>query len=397
MPDGREPTTVNVLDSISEVAAAEWDACAGADHPFCSHGFLSALEDSGSAAAEQGWLPRHLAIRDEAGGLLAAAPLYLKSHSYGEYVFDWGWAEAYERAGGSYYPKLQSGVPFTPVTGPRLLVRNDLEAALRDQLADALSAGMVRLAERLGVSSLHVTFPTKAEWLRLGERGLLLRTGQQFHWQNRGYGGFDDFLADLTSRKRKAIRKERASVAGHGLHIRALTGADITEGHWDAFFSFYRNTSDKKWGQSYLSREFFSLLGERLGSSVVLIMAEDGGRPVAGALNIRGGDTLYGRNWGCAEDYKFLHFEACYYQAIDYAITHGLKWVEAGAQGPHKVQRGYLPRRTYSAHWIADPGLRSAIERFLVGERHAIEEEMAELSARSPFRRPEGGGDGGGG
>ena len=397
MPDGREPTTVNVLDSISEVAAAEWDACAGADHPFCSHGFLSALEDSGSAAAEQGWLPRHLAIRDEAGGLLAAAPLYLKSHSYGEYVFDWGWAEAYERAGGSYYPKLQSGVPFTPVTGPRLLVRGDLEAALRDQLADALSAGMVRLAERLGVSSLHVTFPTKAEWLRLGERGLLLRTGQQFHWQNRGYGGFDDFLADLTSRKRKAIRKERASVAGHGLHIRALTGADITEGHWDAFFSFYRNTSDKKWGQSYLSREFFSLLGERLGSSVVLIMAEDGGRPVAGALNIRGGDTLYGRNWGCAEDYKFLHFEACYYQAIDYAITHGLKWVEAGAQGPHKVQRGYLPRRTYSAHWIADPGLRSAIERFLVGERHAIEEEMAELSARSPFRRPEGGGDGGGG
>ncbi len=397
MPDGREPTTVNVLDSISEVTAAEWDACAGADNPFCSHGFLSALEDSGSAAAEQGWLPQHLAIRDEAGGLLAAAPLYLKSHSYGEYVFDWGWAEAYERAGGSYYPKLLSAVPFTPVTGPRLLVRGDLEDPLKDELADALAAGMVGLGERLGVSSLHVTFPTKAEWLRLGERGLLLRTGQQFHWQNRDYGGFDDFLADLTSRKRKAIRKERASVAGHGLHIRALTGADITESHWDAFYRFYRNTSDKKWGSSYLSRDFFSLLGERLGESVVLVMAEDAGRPVAGALNIRGGDTLYGRNWGCAEDYKFLHFEACYYQAIDYAITHGLKWVEAGAQGPHKVQRGYLPRRTYSAHWIADPGLRSAIERFLVGERHAIEEEMAELSARSPFRRAEDGGGGGGG
>jgi len=394
MPDGREPTTVNVLDSITEAGAAEWDACAGADNPFCSHGFLAALEDSGSAAADSGWLPRHLIVRDEAGGLVAAAPLYLKSHSYGEYVFDWGWAEAYERAGGSYYPKLLSAVPFTPVTGPRLLVRGDLEDTLRDELAEALSAGMVRLAERLGVSSLHVTFPTKAEWLRLSERGLLLRTGQQFHWQNRDYRGFDDFLADLTSRKRKAIRKERASVAGHGLDIRALTGTDITESHWDAFYGFYRNTSDKKWGASYLTREFFSLLGERLGSSVVLVMAENGGRPVAGALNIRGGDTLYGRNWGCAADYKFLHFEACYYQAIDYAITHGLKWVEAGAQGPHKVQRGYLPRRTYSAHWIADPVLRSAVERFLLGERHAIEEEMAELSARSPFRQPEGGGYG---
>ncbi len=389
MPDGREPTTVNVLGSISEVQATEWDALAGPDNPFLSHGFLAALEDSGSAGADAGWLPRHLGIRDDAGRLMAAAPLYLKSHSYGEYVFDWGWAEAYERAGGRYYPKLLSAVPFTPVTGPRLLVRGDLPEAFRGELADALAAGMVQLGERLGVSSLHVTFPTEAEWQRLGKRGLLLRTAQQFHWQNRGYGRFDDFLGDLTSRKRKAIKKERNAVARHGLDIRALTGNDITESHWDAFFGFYLDTSDKKWGSSYLNREFFSLLGERCGPSIVLVFVEDAGRPVAGALNMVGGDTLYGRNWGCRADYKFLHFEACYYQAIDYAIEHGLKWVEAGAQGPHKVQRGYLPKRTYSAHWIADPGLRAAVERFLEDERRAIEREMKVLSAQSPFRRPD--------
>ncbi len=391
MPDGREPTAITVLSSINEVTADEWDACAGPDNPFLSHGFLSALEDSGSAGADAGWLPRHLAIRDDAGQLMAAAPLYLKSHSYGEYVFDWGWAEAYERAGGRYYPKLLSAVPFTPVTGPRLLVRGGLPEPIQDDLADTLAAGMVQLAERLGVSSLHVTFPTQAEWQRLGRRGLLLRTAQQFHWQNRGYGCFDDFLAELTSRKRKAIKKERSEVAKHGLRIRALTGGDITEGHWDAFFNFYLDTSDKKWGSSYLNREFFSLLGERVGRNVVLVFVEEqesrGGRPVAGALNMIGGDTLYGRNWGCLADYKFLHFEACYYQAMDYAIVHGLKWVEAGAQGPHKVQRGYLPRHTYSAHWIADPGLRAAVEGFLADERRSMEMEMRMISARSPFRK----------
>ncbi|NQU61983.1 MAG: N-acetyltransferase [Rhodospirillales bacterium] len=387
MPDGREPTTVNVIGALAEVAAAEWDACAGPDNPFCAHGFLSALEDSGSVGADSGWLPRHLIIRDEAGQLVACAALYLKSHSYGEYVFDWGWADAYERAGGRYYPKLLSAVPFTPVTGPRLLVRDDLPAPLRRHLADTLAAGMIGLAERLSVSSLHINFPTETEWTRLGEQGFMQRTGQQFHWQNQGYGTFDDFLGDLASRKRKAIRKERQSVAAHGLDIHTLSGSDITESHWDAFFRFYLDTSDKKWGTSYLNRGFFSMLGERAGDNVVLVMVEDAGRPVAGALNLIGGDTLYGRNWGCEDDYKFLHFEACYYRAIDYAIEHGLKWVEAGAQGPHKVQRGYLPRLTYSAHWIADAALRTAVGRFLSDERASIEEEMQMNSMHSPFRR----------
>ncbi|MBL4690439.1 MAG: N-acetyltransferase [Rhodospirillales bacterium] len=387
MPDGREPTTVNVLGSINEVGAAEWDACAGAGDPFCRHGFLSALEDSGSASAESGWLARHLAVRDEDGRLVACAPLYLKSHSYGEYVFDWGWADAFERAGGRYYPKLQCAVPFTPVTGNRLLVRGDLPAAIRDALCHALAEAMVALAQRLGVSSLHVTFPREDEWRRFGEMGMLKRKGQQFHWQNRGYDDFDDFLSHLTSRKRKAIRKERASVAAHGFDFRLLGGGDLTESHWDAFYRFYRDTTDKKWGQNYLNREFFSLLGERMGDHIVLVMAENAGRPIAGALNLKGADTLFGRNWGCDADYRFLHFEACYYQAIEYAIANGLKWVEAGAQGPHKVQRGYLPRATYSAHWIADAGFRQAVGRFLDDERRNIEDEMQFLQHRSPFRQ----------
>jgi len=387
MPDGREPTSVNVLGSINEIGAEEWDACAGADYPFCRHGFLSALEDSGSAAAESGWMPRHLAVHDEDGILVACAPLYLKNHSYGEYVFDWGWADAYERTGGRYYPKLLCAVPFTPATGRRLLVRRDLPATVQDELAHALAQAMVALGERLGVSSLHITFPTNDEWQKFGNLGLLQRVGQQFHWQNRDYDNFDGFLSDLTSRKRKAIRKERAAIADHGLTINCLTGDDISEGHWDYFYRFYRDTTDKKWGQNYLNREFFSLLGDRMGESVVLVMVEKAGQPVAGALNLKGGDTLFGRNWGCNADFKFLHFETCYYQAIDYAIANGLTWVEAGAQGPHKVQRGYLPRPTYSAHWIADQGLRSAIERFLGDERRDIEHEMQFLAARSPFKK----------
>ncbi len=402
MPDGREPTRINVLEAIGDVVPAEWDACAGPDNPFITHGFLSALEDSGSAAADTGWLPRHLAVRDEAGALIAAAPLYLKSHSYGEYVFDWGWAEAYERAGGRYYPKLVCAVPFTPVTGRRLLVRPDMAAPLADQLADALAEAMATLTGRLGASSVHVNFATHAEWRRLGERGYLLRQGQQFHWTNHGYRDFDDFLSRLSSHKRKAIRKERRAVAAHGLDIRALTGAEITEAHWDAFYRFYRATSDKKWGPSYLTREFFSLLGERLGRRVVLVFVSDAaGEPVAGALNLVGGGTLYGRNWGvlggvpggrlkgAAARYDFLHFEACYYQAIEYAVAHGLARVEAGAQGPHKLQRGYLPTPTYSAHWIADPALRAAVERFLASERRDVAFEMRLLAAHSPFRRPQ--------
>ena len=391
MPDGREPATVKVLGSLGEVPAAQWDACAGADDPFLSHAFLSALEESGSVSARSGWLPRHLVVEDGAGTVIAAAPLYLKSHSYGEYVFDWSWADAYERAGGRYYPKLQSAVPFTPVTGRRLLVRPGTDAETESELKDALIAAMVTLGERLGVSSVHVNFPTEAEWRRLGDHGLLLRTGQQYHWRNRGYESFDDFLASLSSRKRKAIRRERRAVADQGIVLSTLTGDAIAERHWDAFYGFYRDTSERKWGSAYLTRAFFSLIGETMAGNVVLVLAEAGGRTVGGALNLMGGDTLYGRYWGCAEAYRFLHFEACYYRAIDFAIARGLKWVEAGAQGPHKIQRGYMPRRTYSAHWIADAEFRRVIERFLAEERAAVEDEMALLGQHSPFRRTDDG------
>ena len=391
MPDGREPATVKVLSSLGEVPAAEWDACAGADDPFLSHAFLSALEESGSVSARSGWLPRHLVVEDGAGTVIAAAPLYLKSHSYGEYVFDWSWADAYERAGGRYYPKLQSAVPFTPVTGRRLLVRPGTDAETESELKDALIAAMVTLGERLGVSSVHVNFPTEAEWRRLGDHGLLLRTGQQYHWRNRGYESFDDFLGSLSSRKRKAIRRERRAVPDQGIVLSTLTGDAIAERHWDAFYGFYRDTSDRKWGSAYLTRAFFSLIGETMAGNVVLVLAEAGGRTVGGALNLMGGDTLYGRYWGCAEAYRFLHFEACYYRAIDFAIARGLKWVEAGAQGPHKIQRGYMPRRTYSAHWIADAEFRRVIERFLAEERAAVEDEMALLGQHSPFRRTDDG------
>lgn len=387
MPDGRDAVAIKIIKSLSEVSSEAWDACAGADNPFVSHAFLSALEDSGSATSENGWLGQHLLIEDPAGGLAACAPLYLKNHSYGEYVFDWGWADAYERAGGRYYPKLQCAVPFTPVTGPRLLVNAALPENQRRDMRTALIAGMAQLAQNLGVSSLHVTFPTEDEWQAFGAGGYLQRIGQQFHWENKGFKTFDDFLSELSSRKRKNIKKERRAVHEADLNIRALEGSDITEAHWDAFFQFYMDTTDKKWGQAYLTRRFFSLLGERLGRAAVLIMVEKDGQPVAGALNLRGGDTLYGRNWGCLADYKFLHFEACYYQAIDYAIAHGLKWVEAGAQGPHKVQRGYLPRRTFSAHWIADRGFRNAVSDFLDDESRGIEREMSAYGQFSPFKK----------
>ena len=389
MPDGRDAVAITVLKSLTEVSPEAWDACAGTDNPFVRHAFLSALEDSGSATEESGWFGQHLVIEDPAGGIAACAPLYLKNHSYGEYVFDWGWADAYERAGGRYYPKLQCAVPFTPVTGPRLLVNEALPDGQRREMRAALIAGMAQLAQNLGVSSLHVTFPTEDEWNTFGDAGYLQRIGQQFHWENKGFNTFDDFLDELSSRKRKNIKKERRAVQEAGLDIRVLEGGDITEAHWDAFFQFYMDTSDKKWGQAYLTRRFFSLLGERLGRAVVLIMVEKDGRPVAGALNLRGGDTIYGRNWGCVADYKFLHFEACYYQAIDYAIANGLKWVEAGAQGPHKVQRGYLPRRTFSAHWIADGGFRNAVSDFLKDESRGIEREMSAYGTFSPFKKSE--------
>jgi len=384
MPDGSELRTVKVLGSIREVAAEAWNACAGADDPFLNHGFLAALEDSGSVSAETGWIPQHLAALGEDGSVAACAPLYLKSHSYGEYVFDWSWADAYERAGGRYYPKLQSAVPFTPITGRRLLVRPNAPAGAREVIA----AAMVRLAEQLEVSSLHVTFPTEPEWRTLGDHGWLMRTGYQFHWENRGYRTFDDFLADLSSRKRKAIRKERAAVRDQDVTVRTLTGEAIEERHWDAFYRFYRNTHGRKWGHAYLNRAFFSLLAGAMAERVVLVMAETSdGRPVGGALNILGRDTLYGRYWGCEEHFRFLHFEACYYRAIDFAIEHGFARVEAGAQGEHKIQRGYLPQPTYSAHWIANPDFRRAVERFLHGERRAAAAEMRLLSEESPFRK----------
>lgn len=386
MPDGRDDSlTLKAVPSIGAVSAAAWDACAGADNPFVSHAFLSALEDSRSACGEEGWLPQHVVVEAPDGTVLACAPLYVKSHSYGEYVFDWAWADAYTRAGGRYYPKLQCAVPFTPATGPRLLVRPDVPEP--DGLRRVLVGGMVNLAQRIDASTVHVTFPLKAEAEALEDMGLLLRMGVQYHWENPGYGSFDDFLDTLASRKRKDIRKERERAAATGVRLHTLTGADITPRHWDAFYRFYMATSDRKWGNPYLTRAFFDLLGERLGDRVVLVMGEDDGRLVCGALNLRGSDTLYGRNWGSLGEYRYLHFEACYYRALDFAIEHGLTRVEAGAQGEHKIKRGYMPRPTWSAHWIADAGFREAVARYLQQERAVLEAEMEDLATLAPYRK----------
>jgi predicted N-acyltransferase len=383
MPDGGGPARIRIVDGLAEVPAAAWDACAGSDNPFLSHAFLEALEASGSATAKTGWLPQHVLIEDAEGRLLAAAPLYLKSHSQGEYVFDHGWAQAYERAGGSYYPKLQAAVPFTPVTGPRLLVRPDAPP----DTAETLIAALIEVARAHKVSSLHVTFPTRKECERLGAAGFLQRSGQQYHWENRGYAAFEDFLGALNARKRKQIRRERRDALASGLEIETLTGGDLEPRHWDAFYRFYRATTDHRWGGAYLTRGFFELLHQRLADRVVLVMAREGARYVAGALNLLGRDTLYGRNWGTIGDYPFLHFEVCYYRALDFAIERRLARVEAGAQGEHKIQRGYLPTPTYSAHWVRDRGFARAIENFLAREREAVAAEIEELTQElSPFR-----------
>lgn len=384
MPDASDNTvTVKVLTGIGLADPAGWDRCAGPGNPFLRHAFLLALEESGSAVARTGWRPSHLAAFDASGRMVGAVPMYLKSHSMGEYVFDHGWARAYEEAGGRYYPKLQVAVPFTPVPGPRLLIAPEAGEAV----AAALIEAMEEVARRYGVSSVHVTFPAERDWSRLGEAGWLRRTGVQYHWENRGYGSFDDFLCALNSRKRKAIRKERRSVAESGVRLHTLTGADLKAEHWDAFHRFYMDTTDRKWGGGYLTPEFFRLLGETMADQVVLVMCEDGGEWVAGALNLLGEDTLYGRNWGSDGSYRFLHFEACYYAALDFAIARGLKRVEAGAQGEHKIQRGYLPVTTYSAHWIADPALGRAVKDFLRRERAAVEAEIEALAELSPYRR----------
>ncbi len=388
MPDGTDQRVIKVLGSIGEIPAEAWDACAGTGNPFVRHAFLWALEESGSASDETGWIPRHLGIESPGGRIEACAPMYLKTHSYGEYIFDWGWADAYERAGGRYYPKMQCCVPFTPVPGPRLLVAPGTAPELRAELLKLMLAGMTRVADQLKVSSAHITFCDDELWQLGQDAGYLHRLGQQFHWHNRDYRDFDDFLSALASRKRKSIRKERQKVADIGLDIRTLPGTDLKEHHWDAFHDFYLSTTDKKWGQSYLHREFFSMIGERMPESIVMIMAFDGDLPVAGALNMLGSDCLYGRNWGSLQSHKFLHFECCYYRAIDYAIEHGLARVEAGAQGPHKVQRGYLPSPIYSLHYIRDPGFESAVDDFLIRERMQMEHEMETIvDVYSPYRQ----------
>jgi len=374
---------ISLVPSLARIPAAEWDACAGAANPFVSHAFLSALEETGCVGGRTGWTPHHLVARTAGGALIGVVPLYAKMHSYGEYVFDHGWANAYERAGGTYYPKLQASVPFTPATGPRLLLHPD---AAGDGAA-VLVAGLEAAARQTGVSSLHVTFPTEAEWKLLGEAGWLQRTGQQYHWENRGYGCFDDFLGGLNSRKRKSIRRERREVADAGVEVVALSGGDLRPEHWDAFHRFYMDTAGRKWGQPYLNRAFFHRIGETMADRIVLMLGRRSGEWICGALNLVGGDALYGRNWGAVADVPFLHFEACYYRAMDVAIERGLARVEAGAQGEHKIQRGYLPTRTYSAHWIADPGFRRAVADYLERERTAVDREIEMLAEYAPFRQ----------
>ena len=395
---------IRVVQSLAEVPAQAWDACAATDmlrpsarelsteritrgnvnNPFLAHAFLRSLEESASVGGRTGWQPRHLLAETANGELLGCAPCYVKSHSRGEYVFDHGWADAFERAGGSYYPKLQVAVPFTPVTGPRLLARAGANAdAVRGALADALAE--ITAANRL--SSAHVTFPTESEWRALGARGFLQRTDQQFHWDNEGYQSFDDFLNRLASRKRKGIRRERKEALAPGTEVRWLSGSDLTEEVWDAFFTFYMETGSRKWGRPYLTRDFFSIIGEKMADRILLVMARRAGRWIGGALNFIGKDALYGRNWGTVEHHPFLHFELCYYQAIDYAIVHRLDRVEAGAQGEHKLARGYLPKTTYSAHFIANPALRRAIADYLARERVYVKAAAEKLAAAGPFRK----------
>ncbi|MEH6665509.1 MAG: GNAT family N-acetyltransferase [Brevundimonas sp.] len=375
---------LKVHGRIARIGRDAWDACAEpTGDPFVSFDFLDACEAAGCAVEAQGWGPRHLSLHGPDDTVLGVMPLYLKGHSQGEYVFDHAWADAYERAGGRYYPKLLSAVPFTPVTGPRLLNAPGTDAAT---VGAALLQGARTLCDRTGASSLHVNFPSADQWRLMGDQGLLLRQDMQYVWRNAGYAAFDDFLAALSSSRRKTIRRERRE-AQAGLDIRVLTGDDITEAHWDAFHEFYLDTGDRKWGRPYLNRAFFSLIGQRMNDRIALVMAFDGGRPVAGALNFIGRDALYGRQWGTLEDRPFLHFELCYYQAIEFAIARGLSRVEAGAQGEHKMARGYLPTPVYSAHHIVDPLLRRPVADYLDQERPAVAAGIEAMTAEySPFR-----------
>lgn len=384
--------TIRIERSFAAIAPDRWallcGARRGADgyNPFASHAFLSALEDSGSAVADTGWLGHHLLMEDAGGALLGAIPCYLKSHSRGEYVFDQGWADAFERAGGRYYPKLQSAFPFTPATGPRLMVAEGGDAGeVRPLLAGALR----QVTDQLGVSSAHATFLPPDELTAFVDAGYLHRTDQQFHFLNPGYRDHEDFLDTLASRKRKALKKERRAAVENGITIHRLTGCDLTEEIWDQFFAFYMDTGSRKWGKPYLTRSFYSLIGERMADDILLVMAKREGRYVAGAINFIGADALYGRHWGCIEDHPFLHFEVCYHQAIDFALEKGLSRVEAGAQGEHKLARGYQPVTTHSAHYIAHPGLRRAVADYLAHERREVEEMAEILGEHTPFRRGE--------
>ena len=393
--------TVRVATSLKAVPAGAWNACANPraladalsapadpaldrDNPFVSHEFLMALEDSRCTGGRTGWSPAYLLVEDDAGQLLAAAPSFLKSHSQGEYVFDHSWADAYERAGGRYYPKLQVAAPFTPATGPRLLVSDTPRA---DEARAALIGGLEALRGQTQSSSVHVTFAQEPDTTALKQAGYLERNDLQFHWQNEGFGSYDDFLATLASRKRKALKRERREALSAGIAIDILSGNDLTEAVWDDFFSFYEDTGTREWGRPYLNRAFFSAVGAAMGERIVLVMAKRAGRYIAGAINFRGANTLYGRNWGCIEDHPFLHFEVCYHQAIDYAIAHSLARVEAGAQGEHKLARGYRPVITRSLHHIADPGLRRPVAAYLAQEREQIAAAREALAAESPFRK----------
>ncbi len=421
-PPAETSAVLNVEPSLKAIARADWDACAnpgwqlGASglerissdisesrsealesnlqtdesiqqvtpyNPFISHDFLLSLEESGSATPRTGWAGRHLILKGNKGKPIGIVPCYMKSHSQGEYVFDWGWADAFERAGGEYYPKLQVSVPFTPATGRRLLVAGDAPPLTRETLV----AGLEALTRQTGASSVHATFLDDTDAGAFAEAEWLQRTDQQFHWHNRGYRDFDDFLEAFASRKRKQVKRERREACANGIEIRHVTGSDITEAHWDAFYAFYMDTGSRKWGRPYLNRTFFSLLGERMAAAVLLIFAYRQGRPIAGALNLIGSDTLYGRYWGAIEEHPFLHFEVCYHQAVDFALAKGLRRVEAGAQGEHKLARGYEPVTTRSAHLIANPSLRAAVARHLMHERAQVAAMHEVLAEAAPFRR----------
>jgi uncharacterized protein len=381
--------TARVGGGASAVSKAEWDRLGEVNNlgktynPLISHAFLTSLEDSGCVGGRSGWQPRFLRVERD-GAFAGIVPAYLKTHSQGEYVFDHGWADAFARAGGRYYPKLQVAVPFSPVTGPRLLTAADEDAdAVRHFSAQALRSA----ANQLGASSAHVTFALEDEAKLLETHGFLLRNDQQFHFQNQGYAKYDDFLESLVSRKRKALKRERRDALLNEINVVWLTGKDLTERAWDDFFTFYMDTGSRKWGSPYLNRKFFSLIGERMPDDILLVMAQRNGRNIAGALNFIGSDRLYGRNWGCVEDHPFLHFEVCYHQAIDFAIERKLSVVEAGAQGEHKLARGYLPVKTWSAHYIEHPGLRGAVADYLVHERAQVTEMVEEVSDMGPFRK----------